>query len=265
MKKAVFFDIDGTLLDGSRGMFAMTETTRRAIRQLQKNGDFVFLASGRPYAFIYQDLLDFGFDGFILMNGACIKIGEKVIYRQTLPVDFVRSVCAVCHEHQIEYLLEGEDEVYLDANFQRLSDFYESFQMPQTRLRREFPFDQIVQRTFKMEFGLKSEEQLAICHAFVGEDIDYMRDPRLKRHFELYSKKATKATAILKTLEYLGIALENSYAFGDGKNDMEMLGTVKHSFAMGNAAAEVQAIAAHVVPAVQHDGVASGIAQYILA
>ena len=34
MKKAVFFDIDGTLLDGSRGMFAMTDTTRRAIRQL---------------------------------------------------------------------------------------------------------------------------------------------------------------------------------------------------------------------------------------
>ena len=171
MKKAVFFDIDGTLLDGSRGMFAMTDTTRRAIRQLQKNGDFVFLASGRPYAFIYRDLLDFGFDGFILMNGACIKIGKKVIYRQTLPVDFVRSVCAVCREHQIEYLLEGEDEVYLDANFQRLSDFYESFQMPQTRLRREFSFDQIVQRTFKMEFGLKSEEQLAICHGFPYKEI----------------------------------------------------------------------------------------------
>jgi len=92
-----------------------------------------------------------------------------------------------------------------------------------------------------------------------------MEDPKLNGHFELYAKRISKATAILKTLAYLHIDRKNSYAFGDGKNDREMLTTVHHGFAMGNASAEVQASAAHVVASVYDDGVAQGIAKYILA
>jgi HAD-superfamily hydrolase, subfamily IIB len=265
MHKAIFFDIDGTLLDGSSGIFKMSADTRKHIRWLQENGDFVFLASGRPFAFLYEDLLQFGFDGFVLMNGACIKLHDTVIYRQPLPETYVREVCRICEEQQIEYILEGEEYVYLNKNFHRLDAFYRKFQMPRRYFRQEFSLPEITGAICKIEFLPLNEAQRSLCRGFVTEEIDYMEDPKLNAHFELYAKRISKATGILKTLEYLHIDQKNSYAFGDGKNDMEMLKTVRHSFAMGNAAAEVQAIASHIVASVYDDGVARGIEKYILA
>ena len=264
MNRAIFFDIDGTLIDGSQGIYKMSVNTRSQIRRLQQDGDFVFLASGRPFAFLYEDLLDFGFDGFILMNGACIKLHEKAIYKQPLPKKYVDGVCIICEKHAIEYILEGEQYVYLDKNFHHLDDFYASFRMPRNYFYNTFSLNEVTGEIFKMEFLPQDERQQAICRKLVTPDIEYSQDPRLNFLFELYAKQISKATAILKILDYLRIDRQNSYAFGDGKNDIEMLSTVGHSFAMGNAAEEIRSIASHVVASVTEDGVAKGIAQYIL-
>lgn len=74
MKKAVFFDIDGTLIDCINGICEITPKVSKMIKNVQKNGDYAFIATGRPYALLYEHLLDFGFDGFILENGAHIMI-----------------------------------------------------------------------------------------------------------------------------------------------------------------------------------------------
>ena len=84
------------------------------------------------------------------------------------------------------------------------------------------------------------------------------------KNFELYAKKNTKASGIIKALEILNIPIENSYAFGDGNNDIEMLSTVGCGIAMGNASDEVKGHAKVVTDTVQNDGVASGIEKYIL-
>ena len=95
-----------------------------------------------------------------------------------------------------------------------------------------------------------------------NEEYDYVNSIALKS-FELYSKKNTKATGILKALEYLNVDIENSYAFGDGKNDIEMLSTVGCGIAMGNADDEVKKYANKVTETVHNDGVAVGIKKFI--
>jgi len=77
MKKAVFFDIDGTLLDTSKGVSKITSPVKDAIRELQNNDILVFVSSGRPYAFLNEDILTFGFDGYILMNGSLILLNDN--------------------------------------------------------------------------------------------------------------------------------------------------------------------------------------------
>jgi Cof subfamily protein (haloacid dehalogenase superfamily) len=265
MNRAIFFDIDGTLIDASRGVFKMSANTRLQIRRLQQAGDFVFLASGRPFAFLYEDLLSFGFDGFILMNGSCIKVQDQTIYKQPLPQGYVEDVCQICDQNHVEYILEGEQYVYLDKKFHQLDGFYRSLNMPRMYFNDKFSLHDISAEIFKMEFLPQDERQREICQGLVLPGLEYMQDPRLKLLFEVYSKQSSKATAILKVLEYLHIERQNSYAFGDGKNDVEMLQTVCHSFAMGNAAKEIQSIASHVVGGVHEDGVAQGIAKYIIA
>ena len=59
MRKAVFFDIDGTLWDFYN---QIPESTVSAIRTLRKNGHYAFICSGRARAYIqHPDLFAIGF------------------------------------------------------------------------------------------------------------------------------------------------------------------------------------------------------------
>ena len=53
----------------------------------------------------------------------------------------------------------------------------------------------------------------------------------------------------------MGLSLDDVIAFGDGMNDVEMIAGVKLGVAMGNAQAEVKAVADHVTDTVNNDGI----------
>ena len=68
-------------------------------------------------------------------------------------------------------------------------------------------------------------------------------------------KHASKGTALKWLQEYLGISKEDTYAFGDNINDMEMLKNAGHSYAVGNARDELKAVADEVIKPYWEDGV----------
>ena len=45
MKKAIFFDIDGTLIDCLRGLTDITPRVKKCIRKLQNEGNYIFIGS----------------------------------------------------------------------------------------------------------------------------------------------------------------------------------------------------------------------------
>ena len=71
--KAVFFDVDGTLIEGTHPDYRyMSEKVQSVIRKLQEQGHYVFIASGRLWAFLDEKIRNFGFDGYVLLNGSVI-------------------------------------------------------------------------------------------------------------------------------------------------------------------------------------------------
>ena len=68
MTKVLFFDIDGTLTDTHGGLPEIPAGAQRKMKELQERGYLLFLASGRPYAFIPEILTNFGFDGAVNIN-----------------------------------------------------------------------------------------------------------------------------------------------------------------------------------------------------
>ena len=73
MIKAVFFDIDGTLIPlGSKQMSA---ETIQALKELKERGIKIFLASGRGVRELGVITKDVSFDGYITLNGQ-ICLGE---------------------------------------------------------------------------------------------------------------------------------------------------------------------------------------------
>jgi Cof subfamily protein (haloacid dehalogenase superfamily) len=267
MKKAIFFDIDGTLIDGAHGMPHMRAATREAIRRVQQAGHYTFIATGRPYAFLDPELLDFGFDGYILMNGAVVMLQDRIIHQQALAKEKVERICEVCDEEGVEYLLAGKHHVYLKKKFRLLGDFYKMFSISRRFFIEEF--DREKTTAYKMEFLSPDNRGFACVYdRFTKESslsgVTGVMDPFKHTQFELYARSETKGTGILHALEYLSIPVEQSFAFGDGENDLEMMDTVGTALVMGNAHPLLKEKASYIVPSVQDDGVAKGIEKFIL-
>ena len=266
MKKAIFFDIDGTLLDKQHGMPEITPRVQTALRNLQEAGNFIFIATGRPYAFLQKDIADFGFDGFIMSNGALIFLNGKVIFKSELDSKAVKKMCDFAESKNVEYMLESYPNTYYKKNFKACEEFFIKIGVDYSKFITDFDIEKI--SVSKLEFisSRKDFEELEKDYKKILETPGFTgwADPFHFKTMEVYSDKVTKATGILKVLEHLKIDVKNSYAFGDGYNDKEMIQTVGTGFVMGTAKEDLKQFATHVVPSVHEDGVAVGIEKYIL-
>ncbi len=310
MKKIIFFDIDGTLIDCMNGLKDITLKVKQAIRNVQKNGDYAFIATGRPYAFLPKPLIDFGFDGFILVNGAHIIINNKTIYSDPIDKEFIKGLVDELENNKVEYVLQGEQNCYMRNEFCNFHNYLDKIGDPIDKefikglvdelennkveyvlqgeqncyMRNEFCnfhnyLDKIgIEKTYvkdnyntdeilvhKIEMLCPDDETEDLCLSLIKNNpqCDYFSSIN-KRAIEVYLKKNTKANAILQVIDYLNIPIENTFAFGDGKNDIEMLREVKYGIAMGNASNEVKKHAKYVTESVKDDGVALGIEKYVM-
>ena len=76
---------------------------------------------------------------------------------------------------------------------------------------------------------------------------------------ELASPAATKGTGLAFLADRLGFTAEQTIAFGDGENDVELLQWAGYAVAVANAHEKVLALADFVCPSVDEEGVAQVI------
>lgn len=91
MIKALFFDIDGTLV--SFNTHEIPSSTLAAIAEAKAKGIKIFIATGRPKAIINnltalqeRELID----GYITMNGGYCFVGDEVIYKHSIRYKMLR-------------------------------------------------------------------------------------------------------------------------------------------------------------------------------
>lgn len=68
-----------------------------------------------------------------------------------------------------------------------------------------------------------------------------------------------KAKGIERILEHTGISRDDSYAFGDSANDIDMIQYVKYGTAMGNSVPELLEIAPYKTARADEDGIEKGL------
>lgn len=91
MIKALFFDIDGTLV--SFNTHKIPDSTIQAIEQAKEKGIQVYISTGRPFSLINNiDEISHLIDGYITVNGAYCFIGEQVISCSPIPVEDVLTL-----------------------------------------------------------------------------------------------------------------------------------------------------------------------------
>ncbi|MFQ9922864.1 MAG: HAD family hydrolase [Beduini sp.] len=265
MKKVIFFDMDGTLLyrKNENDAPAISKKTQEVLRKVQEKGHLIFIATGRPYAFLDKDVVDFGFDGYVLSNGAVVLYHEHLLYHAPMKKQLIETLINDFETRKIEYIMQTKEYSYMNKENKLMKAFYDRCSVNYDYIKTEdFTPHQLLDDIVKLEMLPVGEENIAFCRSLEGDDFAMMGNPPFT--FELYSKNTSKATGILKVLEKLNIDVQDSYAFGDGPNDIEMLQTVGHGIAMGNAPEHVKEHADEVCLPVDQDGVACKLEELFL-
>ncbi len=262
MGKIIFFDIDGTLV-GFKG--DILDSTREALQAAKRNGHKILLCTGRSKNQIYPWLLEEGFQGIVAAAGAYVECDGKVIYHHTMKKEDVQKAVANLRKWQAPYgfqsatgtIVHADQKDAMQRVFTDMGIDIEKIEQIFSGLLVENGED-FYDRVEKMMY-YHCPKTVSEVQKVLAPDMDVtvtsFEEPD-ECSGEITTAGVNKATGMQKAVEYFGLIREDTVAFGDGPNDMEMLQYAKIGVAMGNAVLELKQHAYMVTDDIGHEGVA---------
>lgn len=240
--KLVASDLDGTLLNKNK---EITPRLYDALEKLDELGIYFVPSTGRPFGTVPQAIKELPFLKYVITsNGATIydAVNKKNIIENFLTPEAVDAVIEIAQELPVlvEYFIDGK--AYIAKNvYENLAPFDLTESHKKYVLNSRTPVEDFwneikrnntvlenINLVFK-DMELRKETwnklkalELASITAATGINI------------EITSLDATKAKALEKLCEVLGLERENVLAMGDGDNDMPMIEFAGIGVAMEN-------------------------------
>ena len=256
MIKAIFFDIDGTLL--SFKTHAVPQSTIDAINEVKRKGIKVIIATGRLLKQV-QNLGDIQFDGFITVNGSyCITTEGQVIGKRLIPRKELESL--ISYQENNEHFsysfmtLEGPCVNKVDDRVKLICELVK-VPIPPAKDLQLMIDKEVLQLNLYVDKPMEDKimkEALVSCES--------------SRWHPLFADVnvggVDKSVGIDEFLKHYNIDISETMAFGDGGNDIQMLKHVGTGIAMGNAGDEVKAVANYITDSVDDNGVANALRHF---
>ena len=250
MIKALFFDVDGTLV--SFNTHKVPESTIEALREAHKRGVKLFTATGRPRQLLnniteVEDIMD----GFILATGAQCVYGEKVVRQDLIPTHEAEAIVDFCNRLGVPAGIVGtKDLQIINRNDSVNHVFYDMLKVTYNKF--DVPVEEVIKQGILQITPFLTEDQEHTILPHVPGTTSARWYPAF---CDLTSATADKANGIRAIAEHLGININETMAFGDGGNDVAMLRAAGAGVAMGNACDEALAAADYVTASVDDDGI----------
>ena len=275
--KLIFIDIDGTLFDHKKD--DIPESAKEAILSAKSKGHKIFLSTGRPYADIDKEILDFPLDGMIVSCGAAVYLENKPIYCKTYPQKELINLIQFMLVNNIGFSLDGIHKNYLSEEaFICLSGLMfknnEDSELSRAMMAKNncFPFEEMkeqdLKEVVKISIFTKNKES---CEKLFQKIPDSLTGFMYKNnHLDLYNgeisiKGLTKATGLKQITSYLNKAIEDTVVIGDSLNDLDILQAAGLSICMGNGADECKKVADFTTKDISDDGLAYAFKHFNLA
>ncbi len=266
-QKLIFLDIDGTLTEPGKNVPPSSAVD--AVRRARTKGHKVVLCSGRNYGMLYP-VLQFGFDGLVASAGGYIEYNGQVVYDCPMTPAQQARVLDVFKESGIYRTIGGRNHSYTDEGFKEfLAEDVQSeanSELLRWRIQIENELDirpmseYDGEPIYGMAFMSRGAERLKKPMQVLQEEFDFCiqdQDTCGIVNGELSSKAFDKGTAVKRLCGYLKISKENTIAFGDSMNDLEMLQAAGIGVCMANGSPSLLKIADIVCPPVDEDGLYS--------
>ena len=277
MIKAVFFDIDGTLMN-SQGR--ILPSTKKAIQQAQKNGILCGIATGRGPKNIAGIVAELDLDMFITYNGQFVYTREQVLYARPFEKTVLKKIINYANEQSRQMMLGGRDKmegsltmrIGQSGMIRRLIRFMPagfSVRWMKNTLQRYSP-NRRVNRYTKLAIV---DEPIYQCIMLSAEyeaerlrtalpECDFQRSNPYT--IDIVPKGGSKLRGIQFFMAHQGWTLEEAMVFGDHANDIEMIAGVGVGVSMGNGITETKEVADYVTATNDEDGIAKGLAHFHL-
>lgn len=273
--KAVFFDIDGTLLtDGKR----VQRSTEQAIRELKKDGILVGLATGRGPAFAAPFMENYGLDFAVTYNGQYVMTRDEVIYANPLPKTVLFALMQYAKSRRIDLSfgmasgLMGSGLIHMGTQTKAQilatllpkswSRTLERVFKHGVRTLKPQNYDKLksllTEPVYQVVMVVSREKGQALAESFAN--LTVTRSSAYSA--DVISKNQSKLRGICRLAEHFGFELEEVMAFGDSDNDREMLSNVGIGVAMGNASQDLAGLAKYQTTNNNRDGIAQALFHY---
>ena len=254
MKKIVFSDVDGTLLNANH---EITPLTQKAIGILaDKNIPFVIISARSP-AGIYPILQEYKIQCPIISYSGALILDENK------NVIFHKGIRRANAKRILEYI---ENEPF-DLSWCVYSlDEWIVKDKTDPRIIREEQIVNATSRQASIDTITDNEVNKILCICNPEQILE--TEVKLKAAFPQYSivksseilleimeNGITKATAIKQLCSMWNIDPKDTIAFGDNYNDVEMLETVGQGFLMGNAPEDLKVQIPNHTLDNDHDGI----------
>ena len=228
MIKLIASDIDGTLVpDGSD---KINPDIFQVITQLKRQGIYFAAASGRQWKSIerlFAPVRDQIF--YIAENGAYVGARGRELFAYPMKPEEVKEII-----RDVRKLPDCDNEVKMVENLEELDETIIKISI----YHQGYNAFQAAGSVMIPKWGSKLKVVTA------GRE-----------WLDIMERGVNKGAALKEIQESLGILPEETMAFGDNLNDIELLERAKYSYAIGNAREEVKEAANYVADTNVNDGV----------
>lgn len=257
MIKALFFDIDGTLV--SFETHQIPASTIRALEEAKAQGVKVFIATGRPIPLINNlGAIEHLIDGYITTNGACCIVDGKVIFINAIPETDCQTLIRISDERGIPTIFVGEKNLVVyhpDKEVEHIFyDYLHAPRLTEADPRELMRHERITQITPFFTEAIEQEVMPLIPGCISGRWYPAFCD--------ITAIGSDKGNGIRHIAKHFGFGIEETMAFGDGGNDISMIKVAGIGVAMGNANESLKPVADYITSSVDEDGVEKAMREF---
>ena len=261
MIKAVFSDLDGTLLNSKHEVSNFTVETVKKLKE--KNIKF-FIATGRSLTAMLPYYEKLGLDTEIISyNGGVVYNNNfEKIFEMTLDDAISRELIKTGREKNL-YFHGFSNEKWLLENYSEMAVIYKGV----TSLKENIVnFDELKELNFNKFMYVNDEETTQKMYKYIadrfGKEVYYgLSKPMF---LEIMNPNVSKGKAVKFVLEKYNLLPEETMAFGDAENDLDMLSSVKYGTAMSNSKDDVKSHSKYITDhSNEEDGVAKHLKKFL--
>lgn len=254
MIKAIFFDVDGTLLSHKTKQVPLS--TKRCLARLKEKGIKVFVSTGRHLVGLKKlPVNEIEFDGYITLNGQLVLDGnKKLLYSAPFSKSITTELVNIFRKQEIPLILVEKEHSYINI----VNNLVEQVQANiSSAVPPILPYDNLP--IYQATIFLKREEESEIEYKLPkGCKLARWSDGGV----DIISENGGKVEGIKKILEYYNIAPNEIMTFGDAENDIDMIQFAEIGVAMGNGVDGVKTVADYVTSSVDDDGIEKALEYY---